>query len=231
MNVCIFGLGRIGLPIALVCANSNLRVVGIDVNDKFSIKCRESKFPSAVWSDFKNILGIDQRNVITRKVIEKYTKGSVFTILENLDEQPSIVALLTSMKLRDAYEFLKRLDGISHKIAALFLRDISSYFGGWRDVEEKDLYCLHPVDRWVKELAKICWNDLKDKEPEKIAKDVLRVKNLMYIKENRELEDLRSSSVMIFCGECEGFDGDGNCPDRFFNRCAIRTKLHGIQLP
>jgi len=33
MNVCIFGLGRIGLPIALVCADSGYKVVGIDVNE------------------------------------------------------------------------------------------------------------------------------------------------------------------------------------------------------
>jgi len=32
MKVCIFGLGRIGLPIALVCADSGFQVTGIDVN-------------------------------------------------------------------------------------------------------------------------------------------------------------------------------------------------------
>ena len=32
MNICIFGLGRIGLPIALVCADSGYKVTGIDVN-------------------------------------------------------------------------------------------------------------------------------------------------------------------------------------------------------
>ena len=32
MNLVVFGLGRIGLPIALVCAESGYRVVGIDVN-------------------------------------------------------------------------------------------------------------------------------------------------------------------------------------------------------
>jgi len=32
MNMVIFGLGRIGLPIALVCADSGFNVVGIDVN-------------------------------------------------------------------------------------------------------------------------------------------------------------------------------------------------------
>ena len=34
MNVVIFGLGRIGLPIALVCADSGHNVVGVDVNEK-----------------------------------------------------------------------------------------------------------------------------------------------------------------------------------------------------
>jgi UDP-N-acetyl-D-mannosaminuronic acid dehydrogenase len=32
MKICIFGLGRIGLPIALVCADSGYKVTGIDVN-------------------------------------------------------------------------------------------------------------------------------------------------------------------------------------------------------
>ena len=32
MKICIFGLGRIGLPIALVCADSGYNVTGIDVN-------------------------------------------------------------------------------------------------------------------------------------------------------------------------------------------------------
>ena len=145
-----------------------------NVNDVFSIKCREPGFPSAVWNDFKELLTIDERDKEkTRRTIEKYTKGSVSTILEKLNEQSSIVALLTSMRLREAYEFLKKIDGISHKIAALFLRDISSYYGGWDNADEKDLYCLQPVDRWVKELAKMCWDDVIDKEPEKMAKDIL----------------------------------------------------------
>ena len=31
MNVVVFGLGRIGLPIALVCAHNGYRVIGIDI--------------------------------------------------------------------------------------------------------------------------------------------------------------------------------------------------------
>ena len=32
MKICIFGLGRIGLPISLICADSGYEVVGIDMN-------------------------------------------------------------------------------------------------------------------------------------------------------------------------------------------------------
>jgi nucleotide sugar dehydrogenase len=34
MKVCLFGLGRIGLPLALVCADSGYQVTGIDINEK-----------------------------------------------------------------------------------------------------------------------------------------------------------------------------------------------------
>ena len=34
MKICIFGLGRIGLPIALVCADSGYNVVGVDINER-----------------------------------------------------------------------------------------------------------------------------------------------------------------------------------------------------
>ena len=96
--------------------------------------------------------------------------------------------------------------------------------------ETIQLYLVYLCEKCKKKL-RLTFEEVEKMFRKKIAQDVSRVKNLMYIKENRELEDLRSSSVMIFCGECEGFDGKGNCPDRFFNRCALRTKSHGIQLP
>ncbi len=46
MKIVIFGLGRIGLPIALVCADSGYKVVGIDINKKLidSLKNKELPF-------------------------------------------------------------------------------------------------------------------------------------------------------------------------------------------
>lgn len=142
------------------------------VNDKFASKYYESTFAEAVWNEFKKLLRIEQRDEKTRKVMEKYTEGSVRTILEKLREngEPNIINLLTSKTLKEAYEFLKELDGISHKIAALFLRDARSYFGGWDDAEDSDLYCVQPVDRWVKELAAMCWGDVDTSQNvEKVA--------------------------------------------------------------
>ncbi len=45
MKICIFGLGRIGLPIALVCADSGYHVTGIDVNKELVAQLREKKIP------------------------------------------------------------------------------------------------------------------------------------------------------------------------------------------
>jgi len=43
MNVCVFGLGRIGLPITLVCADSGYKVVGIDINERLVNSLNEGK--------------------------------------------------------------------------------------------------------------------------------------------------------------------------------------------
>ena len=45
MKVCIFGIGRIGLPIALVSADAGYNVVGIDVNDRLVSELRNGTAP------------------------------------------------------------------------------------------------------------------------------------------------------------------------------------------
>ena len=45
MKICIFGLGRIGLPIALVCADSGYNVTGIDVNFELIKHLKNGKIP------------------------------------------------------------------------------------------------------------------------------------------------------------------------------------------
>ena len=43
MRVCVFGLGRIGLPISLVCADSGFQVIGIDINKELINNIRKAR--------------------------------------------------------------------------------------------------------------------------------------------------------------------------------------------
>jgi len=45
MNICIFGLGRIGLPISLVCSDSGFKVIGIDINKDLVENLKQKKIP------------------------------------------------------------------------------------------------------------------------------------------------------------------------------------------
>jgi threonine dehydrogenase-like Zn-dependent dehydrogenase len=42
VEVCVLGLGRIGLPLALLLAKANHKVVGVDVNPLMLRKIREN---------------------------------------------------------------------------------------------------------------------------------------------------------------------------------------------
>jgi hypothetical protein len=81
------------------------------------------------------------------------------------------------------------------------------------------------------DVRKLTNQEIEEMVRKEMAKKVVKMRNLRYIQENAEPDDLRASNVMVLCGECDGFDGEGRCPDRFFNRCALRKKAHGIQLP
>ena len=87
----------------------------------------------------------------------------------------------------------------------------------------KCLHCRKKFNYTFKEIEELFRKEM--------ASFVLKMKQAQYIKENWEQADMLESNIMILCGECEGFDGKDKCPDRFFNRCALRKKSHGIQLP
>ena len=63
-----------------------------------------------------------------------------------------------------------------------------------------------------------------------IAKKVYEYKAAQYIIDEFQPRDVTNNNVMILCGECKGLDGEGRCPDSFYERCILRTKQHGIQL-
>jgi len=116
---------------------SDIRNTG--VNKKFSEKLlSDGNFPDEVWRDFKELAEIetkrDEQQSNKQNIKEKYTKGPVVRILQELKakREPNLILYLQSKKLEDAYNFLKdkkQIGGIGHKIAALFLRDVWDYVG------------------------------------------------------------------------------------------------------
>ena len=66
LNVCVIGIGRIGLPTALSFANSGLPTVGIDINKKLIEMVNSGNFP------LKDEPGYDVifNNVISEKKIQ-----------------------------------------------------------------------------------------------------------------------------------------------------------------
>ena len=45
LNICVIGIGRIGLPTALSFANSGLPTIGIDINEKLVNMINSGNFP------------------------------------------------------------------------------------------------------------------------------------------------------------------------------------------
>ena len=45
MKVCVFALGRTGLPLSLVCADSGFNVIGIDINEELVQQIKRGQLP------------------------------------------------------------------------------------------------------------------------------------------------------------------------------------------
>jgi len=45
MKVCVFALGRTGLPLSLVCADSGFNVIGVDINEELVHKIKNKELP------------------------------------------------------------------------------------------------------------------------------------------------------------------------------------------
>lgn len=120
---------------------------------KQALFCDE-KFPASVWKEFNDIV---QR--AHTKPNAKITKGPVKEILEKMrtEKEANLIVLLKKKPLLEAYKWLKSVRGIGPKIATLFLRDIWSFIGAWQDTPRSDLYCLQPIDRWVRFWSRECW--------------------------------------------------------------------------
>lgn len=77
---------------------------------------------------------------------------------------------------------------------------------------------------------KLSFKEVEESVRKAFADRVFKYQSYKYIQENFHGGHIKDTTKMILCGECTGFDGNGNCPDGFYKKCAIRKKEHGIQL-
>ena len=126
------------------------------VNEQFVAQMEDETFAQRGWETFEK-----ECETNSYKVNERQTKGPIKEVIEKLHHEgkPNLVALLRSKTLEEAYEFLKGIKGLGPKIAALLLRDLWSYVGPWPNTSEDEMYCLQPVDIWVRFWSKRCWDE------------------------------------------------------------------------
>jgi hypothetical protein len=96
--------------------------------------------------------------------------------------------------------------------------------------ETIQLFLVYQCNKCGKEFN-LTFGEVEEILRKEIAAKVYEYKASQYIREEFQPSDVTNNNVMILCGECRGFDGEGRCPDSFYERCILRKKAHGIQLP
>ena len=81
MKVSVFALGRTGLPLSLVCADSGLEVIGIDINEELVQKIKNGELPF-YEPGMKELLDkhLNKNFIPTSKIIEDVKNCEYFVI-------------------------------------------------------------------------------------------------------------------------------------------------------
>ncbi len=81
MKVCVFALGRTGLPLSLVCADSGFDVIGIDINEELVQQIKNKKLPF-YEPGMKNLLDkhLNKKFIPTTKITSDVKNSEYFVI-------------------------------------------------------------------------------------------------------------------------------------------------------
>lgn len=83
LNICVIGIGRIGLPTALSFANSGLPTMGVDVNNELVTKINSGNFPFTDEPGYNEIFDNVIKNKkfhVTTKIEEAVPKADVILL-------------------------------------------------------------------------------------------------------------------------------------------------------
>ena len=81
MKVSVFALGRTGLPLSLVCADSDFDVIGIDINEELVQQIKNGKIPF-YEPGMKELLNkyLNKKFIPTTKIINDVKNSEYFVI-------------------------------------------------------------------------------------------------------------------------------------------------------
>lgn len=119
----------------------------------FDDALQDSTFPDEVWRNFVRLT--------SGKPNAQITMGVVRDILVELrkSSEPNWIKLLKSMGPVQAFCWLDDLRGMAEKLSGFVVRDMATIMKLWR-VEQEQMYLLQPLDIWVIDWSKRCWNTI-----------------------------------------------------------------------
>jgi len=81
MNVSVFAMGRTGLPLSLVCADSGFKVIGIDINEELVEQIKRGEVPF-YEEGMKELLDkhLNKNFFPTTEIIDDVKKSDYFII-------------------------------------------------------------------------------------------------------------------------------------------------------
>jgi len=157
-----------------------------------------NEFPEKVWEKFEEQCSTEKdkerrktKKKSTIKTNKKLTAGPVKGILELLrkEGEANIVMLLGRKKIRDARKLLKEqtktrirngdevCGGIGDKLSTFIMRDFHAFFGLWKGNLKENYHnylYLQPVDRWVRKISEIIWDEELKNSHDRAAEEIVR---------------------------------------------------------
>ena len=85
LNVCVIGIGRIGLPTALSFAKAGLQTIGVDINEKLVDSINAGNFPLKDEPGYEEIFDKVRKNGVfsaPTAINEEYTKSILQTFVK-----------------------------------------------------------------------------------------------------------------------------------------------------
>ncbi len=116
-------------------------------------------FPLIVWNNFRDLLNGEGLNRKLNPLYPKYPQyhlekscGCIWCTFNSENIINSSKQALETGKTKDAWERLKKIQGVGPKIASLFLRDVAT----WYDLalpKDDNRWYLQPIDIWVRRIV------------------------------------------------------------------------------